>query len=228
MSKKKSTAKKNGEAQLLELLRKVLPKAAPDPKMAALIYQAVEDELKAKAKGTAFESFCERVELPDLESKTVEAVIEQLQASFGGGDITVKPNKKEKTLAVEVALPDGNHFQSEIKVRPLSEEGDGEQEVALKYVSFPVSLPGDPELVWAMAKRENMTAEEAGIALAKCEEEFWASKTGQKLQRDRVEKSFPEFITRAPAGLLSELGLKRHYKLPEAIKVLRPLKVSKA
>jgi hypothetical protein len=66
-----------------------------------------------------------------------------------------------------------------------------------------------------------MTGEEAGIALHKIEDDFWASKTGQKLIRDRVERSFPEFIARVPAGMLGDSGLKRHYKLPEPVKVLR-------
>jgi len=94
--------------------------------------------------------------------------------------------------------------------------------MVLKFVPFPVSLPGDQELVWFLAKRETMTPEEAGIALAKLEEDFWASKSGQKLLRDRIERNFPEFISRAPAGMLNEVGLKRHYKSPEPIKVLRP------
>jgi hypothetical protein len=73
-----------------------------------------------------------------------------------------------------------------------------------------------------LAKRENLSPEEGGIALSKIEEEFWASKTGQKLIRDRVERSFPEFIARVPAGLLNEVGLKRHYKkTPEPITPLR-------
>jgi len=125
-------------------------------------------------------------------------------------------------VAVEVALPDGAQYISEIKVRP---EGAAEEEdpgMALKFVPFPVALPGDPELVWILGKRETMTNEEAGIAVTKIEEDFWASKTGQKLIRDRVERAFPEFIARVPAGMLSEVGLKRHYKEPEAIKVLRP------
>ena len=96
-----------------------------------------------------------------------------------------------------------------------------EQEVTLKFVPFPVCLPGDKELVWLLAKRENLTPEEAGIALSKLEEEFWASKTGQKLLRDRVERSFPEFIARVPGGSLTESGLKRHYKTPEPVKLLR-------
>ena len=40
---------------------------------------------------------------------------------------------------------------------------------------------------------------------------------GQKLLRDRVERSFPAFVARVPAGVLNERGLKRHYKTPEPI-----------
>jgi hypothetical protein len=209
------------EAQLLELLKRILPKATQDVQLAGKIYQAVELELKAKAKATAFEKFCSKVELPDLAPKSIEEVKEQLAASFGNGDVTLKPNRKEHTLAVEVALPDGSQFSGEINVnRNAGGEASEEQEITLKFVPFPVCLPGDKELVWLLAKRENMSPEEAGIALSKLEEEFWASKTGQKMLRDRVERSFPEFIARAPAGMLGEAGLKRHYKTPEPVKLL--------
>lgn len=221
---RKTTTKVNNELQLLQLLKQVLPKATHDPQLAGKIYEAVEAELKTKSRSVAFEKFCTQVELPDLEPKTLKEVKEQLSASFGSnGDVTIKPDAEKKSLAVEIDLPDGTQLQSKIPVRALAPEGDGEQEVALKFVPCPVSLPGDPELVWLLAKRENMTAEEAGIALAKLEDDFWASKVGQKLLRDRVERSFPEFINRAPSGMLAELGLKRHYKTPEAVKVLRPL-----
>jgi len=220
----KKEAKKGAEAQLLDLLKRVLPKATHDAQLAGKIYEAVENELKSKARVTAFEKFCSKVEVPDLEPKSIMELKRQLSASFGEGDITIKPNKKEQTLTVEVALTDGSQFSSEIKVNPnASAETSDEQEIVFKFIPFPVCLPGDKELVWLLAKRENMTPEEAGIALAKVEEDFWASKTGQKMIRDRVEKSFPEFIARAPGGMLSELGLKRHYKMPEAIKSLRPL-----
>ncbi len=76
-------------------------------------------------------------------------------------------------------------------------------------------------MVWLLAKHEDMSPSEAGIALHRLEEEFWASKAGQKLLRDRVERSFPEFIARVPAGMLNETGLKRHYKTPEPLKLLR-------
>jgi hypothetical protein len=82
---------------------------------------------------------------------------------------------------VEVELPEGGQFSSEIKVGAATAANSEEQEVILKFVPFLVCLPGDKELVWPLAKRENLTPEEAGIALSKLEEEFWASKTGQNL-----------------------------------------------
>jgi Na+-translocating ferredoxin:NAD+ oxidoreductase RnfG subunit len=218
----KTETKKNTEAQLLDLLKKVLPKATHDAALAGKIYQAVENELKAKSRLTAFDKFCAKVELPDLEPKSIEEVKEQLTQSFGEGDVTLKADRKEKCLAVEVALPDGSQFSGEIKVNPNgAAEASDEQEITLKFVPFPVCLPGDKELIWLLAKRENMSPDEAGIALSKTEEDFWASKTGQKLLRDRVERIFPEFIARVPGGMLNEVGLKRHYKTPEATKILR-------
>ena len=218
----KKETNKTTEVQLLELLKKVLPKATHDAQLAGKIYQAVELELKTKAKTTAFEKFCAKVELPDLEPKSIEAVKKQLGSSFGEADVTLKPDRKEQSLAVEVALPDGNQLNGEIKVNPnAGQELSDEQEITLKFVPFPVCLPGDKELVWLLAKRENMSPEEAGIALSKLEEDFWGSKSGQKMLRDRVERSFPEFIARVPGGMLGEVGLKRHYKTPEPIKLLR-------
>jgi hypothetical protein len=217
----KKETKKSNEAQLLDLLKRVLPKATHDAQLAEKIYQAIESELKTKARALAFEKFCGRIELPNLEQKTVADVKLQLAASFGDGDITLKANKKEQSLMVEVALPEGGQFSGEIKVGAVTAADSEEQEVTLKFVPFPVCLPGDKELVWLLAKRENLTPEEAGIALSKLEEEFWASKTGQKLLRDRVERSFPEFIARVAGGLLTEVGLKRHYKTPEPVKLLR-------
>jgi len=209
------------EARLLDLLKKVLPKATDDAKLAGKIYQAVEFELKAKAKVIAFEKFCAKVELPDLEPKSIEEVKLQLAASFGDADVTLKPNRKEKALAIEVSLGDGSQFSGEIIVNPTGNGASDEQEIALKFVPFPVCLPGDKELVWLLAKRENMSPEEGGVALSRIEEDFWASKSGQKMLRDRVERCFPEFIARVPGGMLSEVGLKRHYKTAEPIKQLR-------
>ncbi len=221
---KNNTTKKNevNETQLLNLLKQVLPKATHDAKLAGKIYSAIEKELQLKARAAAFEKFCKRCELPDLEPKTVANVQEQFASAFGDGDITLKPNRKTKALAVEVSLPKGGQFSGEIKVRALADDGGEEAEFKPKFVPFPISLPGDKELVWLLAKQETLTPEEAGIQLTKLEEEFWLSKSGQKLIRDRVERCFSEFIARVPAGMLREVGLKRHYKEPEPVKILRP------
>ncbi len=219
--KKPTKSKRDEQAQLLDLLRIILPKVEIDPALAEKIYSAFEAELRSKNRVQSFEKFCDRIELPDLEPKTLEEVKQQLIAGFGDADLEIEPNEDGKGLRVDVSLPDGTQFHSRILVKPPGAEGSDEQEITMKFVAFPVALPGDQELIWALAKRENMTNEEAGIALNKIEDEFWASKAGQKLIKDRVERSFPEFIARVPAGMLGDVGLKRHYKMPEAIKVLR-------
>lgn len=219
--KKPKKSKRDEQTQLLDLLRVILPKVAPDPAFADKIYSAFEAELRAKNRVVSFEKFCDRIPLPDLEAKTLDEVKLQLAAGFGDADLDIQPDEENKALAIDVSLPDGTQFHSRIPVRPLAPEGSDEQEVTLKFVPFPVALPGDPELIWALAKRENMTNDEAAIALTKIEDDFWASKPGQKLLKDRVEKSFPEFIARVPAGMLGDLGLKRHYKLPDTLKILR-------
>lgn len=218
--KKPTKSKRDEQAQLLDLLRSILPKVAPDPAFAEKIYSACEAELRIKNQASSFEKFCERIELPDLEPKTLEEVKQHFTAGFGEADLEIEPDENGKALNVDVSLPDGTQFHSRIPVRPLAPEGGDEPEITLKFVPFPAALPGDPELIWALAKRENMTNDEAAIALTKIEDDFWASKAGQKLLRDRVERSFPEFIARVPAGLLGDAGLKRHYKLPEPVKVL--------
>lgn len=74
--------------------------------------------------------------------------------------------------------------------------------------------------MWLLARREDLGPDEAARALEKIEEEFWATKKGQQLQREGVEKNFAEFITHVPSSALSESGLKRHYKDPETLKSL--------
>ena len=57
---KKSTNQAT-ETQLLQLLKKVLPKATHDPELAGKIYLAVENELKTTSRSTAFEKFCSQI-----------------------------------------------------------------------------------------------------------------------------------------------------------------------
>ena len=62
-------AKKSNEAQLLELLKRVLPKATHDAQLAGKIYEAIELELKTKARAIAFEKFCGGISCPTLSKR---------------------------------------------------------------------------------------------------------------------------------------------------------------
>jgi hypothetical protein len=210
------------ERDVLELLKTVLPKHTSDIDLASKIINDIQRALQRKNQDAAFEKFCERLELPNMEAATVMDVKKQLHDAFGD-DVKVTQDKKSEALHIELQTPDGS-LTAEIKVgQTAGPEGSGEQEVTLKFVPFPVALPSDPELIWMLAKRENLNAEEAAVTLAKIEEEFWATKSGQKLLRDRVERTFAEFVSRVPSKMLSEGGLKRHYKEPEPIKEFRTL-----
>jgi hypothetical protein len=213
------------ERDVLDLLKTVLPKHTSDVDLASKIINAMERELQRKNQHVAFEKFCEKCELPNMDASSVMEVKKQLADAFGEA-VKVTQDKKNEALHIELQTPDGT-MTGEIKVGQASGEVSDEQEVTLKFVPFPVALPSDPELVWMLAKRENLNAEEAAVTLAKVEEEFWASKSGQKLLRDRVERTFAEFVSRVPARMLSEGGLKRHYKEPEAVKQFRTLAAPK-
>jgi len=209
------------EAQFLALLQKVLPQAVPDAHLATKIYEEVAKEIRLINSIRSFEKFCEKGSVPDAEPETVAELQSDLGSKFGEENITITPTEKGDAVAVEIALPDRT-IQSHVKVAPEGmEEGE---EAKVPFVPFPVSLPEDPELVWVLARREDLAPEEAARSLAKIEEEFWATKAGQKLLRDRVERNFAEFIANVPAASLGDSGLKRHYKEPETIQTLRLLK----
>jgi hypothetical protein len=128
--------------------------------------------------------------------------------------------RKGDSVEVEIVLPDRT-ITNRVKVLPPG--AVDEEEVKVPYVPLPVVLPEDPELVWVLARREDLPPEEASRALAAIEEEFWETKLGLKLLKDRVEKNFFEFISRVPAGALADRGLKRMFKVPEPLHTLRRL-----
>jgi hypothetical protein len=195
----------------------VLPQTISDPHLANSVYQKTLEELRLFVSIDAFQKFCEKGSLPDAEPATIAEFKEQLVGNFGEGNVEVTPLEDGTAVAVEIALPD-HIVNSKVKVvRPDQEDGAPEA----PYVPFPVALPGDPGLVWCLARRENLGPDEASRALANIQEEFWATKKGQVLQRQGVEKSFAEFILNAPASALAESGLKRFHKDPETLKVLR-------
>lgn len=210
-------SKKLEEARFLAVLQRVLPKAVSDPHLANAIYEQVLNEVRLFNSLDSFEKFCEKGSLPDSEPATVAEFQSQLAGNFGQENVIVTPQEDGAAVAVEIAMPD-HIVNTMVKVvAPGTEE---EEAADAPFVPFPVALPEDPELVWLLARRENLGPDEAARALANIQEEFWATKKGQVLQREGVEKSFAEFVTNVPASALSESGIKRYHKDPETLKSL--------
>lgn len=206
------------EGQFLDLLKKILPKAAKDPHLATEIYNEIEKEVRMHKSIAAFEDFCANGGLPDNEPNTVKEFEAELAQKFGEDNVEVTPAVEGNGFDVEIVLPERT-LNSVVRVDPSV----AEEEVKVPFVPFPVFMPEDPELVWVLARQENLGPDEATRALAMIEEEFWATKKGQELQRKGTEKHFSEFIIHVPASSLKDSGLKRHYKTPETLKALRLL-----
>lgn len=208
------------DAQFLDLLQKVLSQATPDPRLASAIYERVAQEVRLINNLKALDKLCAEVTLPNLEPDTVAELQSRLATNFGEANVALKPTEKGDALGVDIVLPDRTVSN---RVRVLPEGAEPEDETKVPYVPFPVALPEDPDLLWVLARREDLAPDEASRALISLEEEFWETKVGLKLLRDRVEKTFAEFVARVPAAALADHGLKRHYKIPEPRQTLQRL-----
>ncbi len=200
--------KRINEAELMSLLQRVLPKP---------IYDQVEREVQILKNLEAFERFCEEGSIENLQPETVSNLREQLAASFGEENVAIVPDESGEALEIEISLPD-KQLHTRLKVQDPNEIS--EDEIEAPFVPFPVALPEDPELIWFLARRENFGQDEAARALFHIQEEYWASKNGQIALRKGAERTFAEFISRVPASLLAESGMRRHYREPEILKVL--------
>lgn len=207
------------EAQFLALLQKVLSAQTSDAHLVTAIYEGVAKEVRLIKGLESFDKFCEKEGIPDVTPETLATLQSELGSKFGEDNITITPDEEGKNVAVEITLDD-RVVSSKVKVDPAVLEPEAPKP---PFVPFPVSLPEDPELVWVLGRREDLGPDEAARALSKIEEEFWQTKKGVQLQKDRVEKSFAEFITHVPASALTESGLRRHYKTPESLRTLRLL-----
>ena len=207
------------EVTFLALLEKVLPKATKDPHLASTIYEEVAKEVRLLKNLKAFDKFCETGALPNVEPDTMQEFEREMATKFGEDNVEITPDEEGKKVAVEITLPDRT-VTSDVRVDATIAL---EEEIKMPFVPFPVSLPEDPELVWVMARREDLGPDEGARALSNIEAEFWETKKGLELQKKRVEKCFAEFIAHVPASALKDSGLKRHYKIPETLKSLHLL-----
>lgn len=204
------------EAMFLALLEKVLPTLV-DINEASAIYDAVAKQLRQTKHLQAFDKFCETGALPDFEEDTIRQFTDELEAKFGDLNVKITPEPELKLVAVEITLPDRT-VSAEVKVDATIAL---DEELKVPFVPFPVALPDDPELVWMLARQEDLGPDEAARALAGIEAEFWETKKGLELMKKRVEKSFANFIIHVPASALKDSGLKRLFKTPETLKEVR-------
>ena len=144
------------EAQFLSLLKKVLPKTTKDPHLASAIYDEVAKEVRLLKSIESFEKFCETGALPDIAPETVANFQNDLTEKFGEASVALTPDENGTGVTVEIALPDRT-ISTRVKVDPTV----AEEEVKVPFVPFPVSLPEDPELVWLLARREDLGPDEA-------------------------------------------------------------------
>src|SRR5258706_11631900 len=167
------------EAHFFSVLQRALSRATPDAQLATTIYAEVEREVRLTKDLESFEKFCEKGALPNLAPETEAELQSELSAKFGEGNVTLTPDQNEQNVAAGIGLPERTGT-SRGKVQTEgadASEGDPKPD----FVPFPVLLPEDPELVWVLARREDLTPEEAGRGLGSIGEEFWGTKNGHKI-----------------------------------------------
>ena len=223
MSKKPPTI---NEAQFLAMLETSLPHLVPFESQSE-IYEGIATRLRFEKNLAAFTHFCEHGALADCEPDIIQQFNDELESKFGRHERKVSIAEDQKTVTVELTLlPGADTGLKESQTREFTVRVDAtialdEEQKAAPWVPFPFALPGDPDNVWMLARREDFGPDEAARALMHMEAEFWETSRGLKLLKKRVEKCFAEFIANVPASALKDSNLKRHYKEPEALKVAR-------
>jgi hypothetical protein len=116
------------EAHFLSLLQRALSRTTPDAQLATTIYAEVEREARLTKDLESFEKFCEKGALPNLAPERVAELQSELTAKFGEGNVTLTPDENEKSVAVEIGLPDRT-VTNRVKVQAEgadASEGDSE------------------------------------------------------------------------------------------------------
>ena len=204
MSKKDNT---KGEKLLittyLNETEKLLKAELPDEKREEVLTKLKECWSFLHVKST-FDEFQKNYKLKSLEPVEVFEVKRFMAEVFPNEEVHVESDEKASVLRVSVDLPQGT-LSGEFIVEP--QEAVAEK---LAFTPFLACLSGDPGNSWVFGKTENMTEQEARIALTAVEEDFWLSKKGLKLLKKNVPRSFGVFAENASGGALKARGLKRH------------------
>ena len=201
------------EVMFLALLETELPPVC-EPEKASQIYEAVSKEIRLRKNLHAFDAFCEEGALPDVAEETMQGFKDELHAKFGEENVKVVIADDEKSVDVEIIAKTRTHTGT-VRVDATVALED---EVIAPWVPFPFSLPGDPQNVWLLARREDFGPDEAARALENIAREFWETSRGLRLLKKRVEPTFANFIEVVPASVLKDSNIKRHYKVAEVVK----------
>lgn len=219
------TKPKITEAMFFGILEKILPTAAGSPELASSIYDAVSKNVRLTKNFHTFEDFCEQGALADFADETLATFKQELEAKFGADTVNLEKNECGKVVDVELSfgtepwMGEFSGWKTNLSVRVDAAIALAEETKLAPWVPFPFAMPGDPDNVWLLARRENFGPDEAARALTNIEAEFWETRKGLQLQKKHVEKCFANFIEHVASSALKDSALKRHYKVPEVLKV---------
>jgi hypothetical protein len=152
-----------------------------------------------------FDEFMASYKLKSLEAAEIFKVKRFMAEVFKDEQIALEPDEKSQTLTISVQTPEGK-LEGQFTVEPQEEKAPKPT-----FLPFLACLSGDPGLAWVFGRVEALTEPEARIALNSVEAEFWETKKGLKLA-SQTKRTFEAFVENVPAGLLTNKGLKRHYK----------------
>ena len=95
------------EKEVVELLQSVLSQTTQDTHLAQKILDGIRKEMERKKQSTAFQEFCRRCPLPDLNEGTLREVSQRFEESFGRDLIDFDMDEDE-----EVEEDDGTEYDS--------------------------------------------------------------------------------------------------------------------
>ena len=180
--------------EVLSLLERELP--VVDGKNANDVYDHIATVIRRERGLRNLGRFAEEGALQSADAATIEEFTVPLRSMFGPENVVVKVADDAKTADAEITMHRGGQpVQRVFTVRiDATIANGGEPELKVPFVPFPFALPDDPEMVWSLARREDLGVEEAKRLLTELEAEFWETRKGLNLQKKRVERTFANFI----------------------------------
>src|SRR5665213_2488787 len=153
-----------------------------------------------------FDEFLKSYKLKSLAASEILEIKRFMAEIFPNEQVTLEPDEKGQILAVSVQTPEGK-LDGQFTIEPPEEKAPKPA-----FLPFRVCRVGAPGLAWVFGRVETLSEPEARIVLNSVAQEFWQTKKGLKLMK-KTQRTFEAFVEHVPAGLLTNEGLKRHYKI---------------